>query len=75
MRVWERGTGETLACGTGTAASVMAGIMTGQLDDYVVVNCLGGIIKVRYDRQEDTIYLTGPAKKVYDGEINLNDVK
>ncbi len=72
MRVWERGTGETMACGTGTAASVVAGILTGQLDSYVVVSCRGGILKVFYDQKDNVIYLSGPAVKVYEGEITLD---
>lgn len=71
MRVWERGTGETMACGTGTAASVVAGILTGRLDSYVVVCCLGGILKVFYDQKDNIVYLSGPAVKVYEGEISL----
>lgn len=74
MRVWERGTGETLACGTGTAASVIAGILNDKLDDYVIVNCLGGKLKVRYSKEEDIIYLSGPAKKVFDGEVDLSEL-
>lgn len=74
MRVWERGTGETMACGTGTAASVVAGILTGQLDSYVVVSCLGGILKIFYDQKDNIVYLSGPAVKVYDGEIALDSL-
>ncbi len=72
MRVWERGTGETLACGTGTAASVVAGILTGRLDAYVVVSCRGGILKVFYDQKDNIVYLSGGAVKVFDGEISLD---
>lgn len=74
MRIWERGTGETLACGSGTAAAVVAGIITGRLDDDVIVHCQGGILKVRYDRETNEIYLSGPAKKVFDGKINISDI-
>ena len=74
MRVWERGTGETLACGTGTAASVVAGILTGRLDSYVVVSCRGGILKVFYDQKENIVYLSGAAVKVFDGEISLDSL-
>ncbi|MDO5520203.1 MAG: diaminopimelate epimerase [bacterium] len=74
MRVWERGTGETLACGTGTAASVVAGIITDRLDEDVMVHCKGGILKVHYDRNQNVIYLSGPAKKVFDGEFDPEDI-
>ena len=74
MRVWERGTGETLACGTGTAASVVAGILTGRLDSYVVVSCRGGILKVFYDQKDNIIYLSGGAVKVFEGDISLDSL-
>ena len=74
MRVWERGTGETLACGTGTAASVVAGILTGRLDSYVVVSCRGGILKVFYDQKDNIVYLSGAAVKVFEGEISLDSL-
>lgn len=74
MRVWERGSGETLACGTGTAASVVAGVVNGLLDDYVVVNCLGGKLKIRYDKEEQVVYMTGTAKLVYHGEVDLENL-
>lgn len=71
MRVWERGSGETLACGTGTCASVMACILNGFTDHEVTVSLLGGELKIRYDEKENNIYMTGPAEKVFDGEIIL----
>lgn len=71
MRVWERGSGETLACGTGACASVYACIRNGFTGDFVTVKLLGGELKVRYDREKNTIYMTGPAVTVYDGEIDL----
>lgn len=69
MRVWERGSGETLACGTGACASVYACIMNELTDDEVTVKLLGGELKVRYDRENDTIFMTGAAKVVFEGEI------
>lgn len=69
MRVWERGTGETLACGTGACACVMAGIKTKQLEDTVYVHVLGGKLKVDYDRKSDLVFLAGPAVKIYEGQI------
>lgn len=74
MRVWERGSGETLACGTGTAACVVAGVMNGWLDDYVIVNCLGGKLKIRYDKEEQVVYMSGTAKLVYHGEVDLGNL-
>lgn len=71
MRVWERGSGETLACGTGACASVYACILNGYTEDEVTVRLLGGELKIAYDREKHTIFMTGPAVKVFDGEINL----
>jgi diaminopimelate epimerase len=71
MRVWERGSGETLACGTGACASVMACILNGLTEKEVTVSLLGGDLKIKYDDLSDTVYMTGPAVKVFDGEIEL----
>ena len=71
MRVWERGAGETLACGTGTCASVYASILNGHTDDEVLVHLLGGDLKIRYDREKHTIFMTGPATTVFEGEIEI----
>lgn len=71
MRVWERGSGETLACGTGTCASVMACILTGETDNEVLVHLLGGDLTVKYDERTNHIFMTGPAATVYEGEISL----
>ena len=71
MRVWERGAGETLACGTGTCASVYASILNGYTDDEVLVHLLGGDLKIRYDREKHTIFMTGPATTVFEGEIEI----
>lgn len=71
MRVWERGSGETLACGTGTCASVVAAILNGLTEDEVTVKLLGGELIIRWDREENVVYMTGPAKVVFDGEIEL----
>ncbi len=69
MRVWERGSGETLACGTGACASVYACILNGYTEDEVKVKLLGGELTIRYDREKDTIFMTGPAVTVFDGEL------
>lgn len=71
MRVWERGSGETLACGTGACASVVACVLNGLTEDEVTVKLLGGELRIRYDRDRDTVFMTGPATKVFDGEIEI----
>lgn len=71
MRVWERGSGETLACGTGTCASVVACVLNGLTEPEVDVHLLGGDLHIFYDQKEDTVWMTGPATVVFDGEINL----
>lgn len=69
MRVWERGTGETLACGTGCCATVVACILNGLTDDKVTVKVLGGEIQIEWDREQNLVYMTGPAVTVFEGEI------
>ena len=69
MRVWERGSGETLACGTGACASVVAGISRGYLEDEVTVHLLGGDLRIRYDRESKHVFMTGPATIVFEGEL------
>ena len=69
MRVWERGSGETLACGTGTCASVMACILTGRTGHRVLVHLLGGDLTIEYEEKSNHIFMTGPAVTVYEGEI------
>lgn len=69
MRVWERGTGETLACGTGACASVVACILNGLTNDTVTVKLLGGSLKIQWDRQANLVYMTGPAVTVFEGEV------
>ncbi len=69
MRVWERGTGETLACGTGCCATAVACVLNGLTDSSVTVNVLGGEIQVSWDREQDLVYMTGPAVTVFEGEM------
>ena len=69
MRVWERGSGETLACGTGACASVYAAILNGKTEDEVTVELLGGELQIRYDREQHKIFMTGPAVTVFEGEM------
>lgn len=71
MRVWERGSGETLACGTGACASVMATILNGYTEDTVKVHLLGGELLIEYDRETNHIFMTGPATTVFEGEIEI----
>lgn len=71
MRVWERGSGETLACGTGTCATVVASILNGITEDEVTVKLLGGELIIKWDRASNLVYMTGPAKVVFDGVIEI----
>lgn len=71
MRVWERGSGETLACGTGACASTVACILNGLTEDEITLHLLGGDLLVRWDKEENLVYMTGPATVVFDGEIKL----
>jgi diaminopimelate epimerase len=72
MRVWERGSGETLACGTGACASAVACILNGLTDSEVTVSLLGGDLVIRYDEDQNTVYMTGPTVEVFSGEIDIN---
>lgn len=68
MRVWERGSGETLACGTGACAVAVACVLNGYTEEEVTVKLLGGELQIRWDREKDRVYMTGPAEVVFDGE-------
>ena len=70
MRVWERGSGETLACGTGACATLAAGVMSGQCDRKITVHLLGGDLQVKWEEVTNHIYMTGDAEFVFDGEYN-----
>ncbi len=73
MRVWERGSGETLACGTGACASAVAAIVNGLCDNDVTVHLLGGDLEISWSGDEaDSVFMTGPATTVFEGEINLD---
>ena len=72
MRVWERGSGETLACGTGACASAVAAILNGYADNDVTVHLLGGDLEISWSGNEgDSVFMTGPATTVFEGEITL----
>ena len=67
MRVWERGSGETLACGTGACAVAVACILNGLTENTVTVKLLGGDLRIEWDREKNTVYMTGPAEVSFDG--------
>ena len=69
VRVWERGVGETLACGTGACAAVVASVLNDLTDEEVIVKLLGGELSVRWDRKVNHVFLEGPAVKVFDGVL------
>ena len=69
IRVWERGVGETLACGTGACAAVVASVLNDLTDEEVIVKLLGGELSVRWDHKVNHVFLEGPAVKVFDGVL------
>lgn len=71
MRVWERGSGETWACGTGACAVAVACILNGWTEDTVTVKLRGGDLEITWDREKNTVFMVGPATTVFDGEIDL----
>ena len=68
MRVWERGSGETLACGTGACAAAAAMAALGKLEREAVVHLAGGDLQVRWEEKSGQMFMTGPAAAVFDGE-------
>lgn len=71
MRVWERGTGETFACGTGCCAVLVAGVLNGLTDEAVTVKLLGGELFIEWEREANLIYMTGPAVTVFEGDVAI----
>lgn len=71
MRVWERGAGITLACGTGACASVVAGVLTQRCDRQVTVELPGGCLQVEWSATDQRLYMTGPAQRVFQGELTF----
>lgn len=74
MRVWERGSGETWACGTGATASAVASALSGRTGDTVEVELKGGTLSITWDRESGHVYMTGPAVEVYHGEFEADNL-
>jgi diaminopimelate epimerase len=68
MRVWERGSGETMACGTGACAVVVAGVLTGRTQRRIIAHLPGGDLRLEWSESDNHVYLTGPAVEVFSGE-------
>lgn len=73
MRVWERGTGETFCCGTGCCATTVACILNKKTEDEITIHVLGGEIKVQWNRENNHVYMTGPATTVYEGSVEIEE--
>lgn len=71
MRVWERGSGETLACGTGACATVVASVLNDLCETSATVKLLGGDLNITWDREQNLVFMEGPARIVFEGEIEL----
>jgi diaminopimelate epimerase len=69
MRVWERGAGETLACGTGCCATLVACVLCGKTDRHATIQVLGGELEIEWDEATDHVFMTGPATTVFDGTL------
>lgn len=74
MRVWERGSGETWACGTGATASAVASVLNGRTENTVEVELKGGTLSITWDRESGHVYMTGPAVEVFQGEFNPDNL-
>jgi len=74
VRVWERGAGETLACGTGACAAVVTGRLRGLLDEEVDVQVRGGTLRIVWRGEGEPVWMTGPAVRVFDGQIDLEQL-
>ena len=71
MRVWERGSGETMACGTGACAVLVAAVLNGYAERRATVHLLGGDLEIFWDQADNCVYMMGPAATVFTGEIDL----
>lgn len=74
MRVWERGSGETLACGTGACASAVASVLNDKTSREMNVKLLGGTLRIEWDEASNTVYMTGPATEVFSGTYSYNSL-
>lgn len=72
MREWERGTGETIGCGTGCCTAVVAGFLTGRCDRNVTVEQIGGPLDINWDEETNTMFMTGSSHNVFEGEIDVS---
>ena len=70
MRVWERGSGETLACGTGCCATGVACVLNGKTGDRIIVDVLGGSLEIEWDKKSNNVWMTGPARTVFEGSVD-----
>jgi diaminopimelate epimerase len=73
MRVWERGSGETLACGTGASALCVASALNGFTENKVLIHLLGGNLEIEWDKKTNHVYMTGPAEYAFEGKVLIND--
>lgn len=74
IREWERGTGETIGCGTGCATAVVAGVLTGRLDRKVTVEQIGGPLLIEWDEATNHLFMTGPSHTVFESEIDASNI-
>ena len=74
MREWERGTGETIGCGTGCATAVVAGVLTGRCDRHVSVEQIGGILDIDWHEEDNHLYMTGVSNTVFEAEIDVSSI-
>ena len=74
IREWERGTGETIGCGTGCATAVVAGVLTGRLDRKVTVEQIGGPLLIEWDEATNHLFMTGPSHTVFEAEIDASHI-
>lgn len=74
MRVWERGAGITLACGTGACASLVAGVLNHRCRRAAMVHLPGGDLQIKWDAQDNHVYMSGPARQVFSGQIDLQEI-
>lgn len=75
MRVWERGSGETMACGTGACATAVAAILNGCAEREVTVHLLGGDLEIQWDETDNCVYMTGAAATAFTGEFEPEELR